>query len=77
MGFPGGSLVKNPPADADDRSLIPAFGKTPHASGHLHLCATATEPELEPASCNYGSPRPLQPMLCYERSHRSEKLVRN
>jgi len=45
-GFPGGSLVKNPPANADHRSLIPAFGKIPHASGHLRLCTTATEPEL-------------------------------
>ena len=43
---PGASLVKNPPANADDRSLIPAFGKIPHASGQLSLCATTTEPEL-------------------------------
>ena len=27
MGFPGGSLVKNPPANAEDMGLIPKSGK--------------------------------------------------
>ena len=26
-GFPGGSVVKNPPADAGDRGLIPGLGQ--------------------------------------------------
>ena len=29
MGFPGGSVVKNPPANAGDVSLIPRWGKSP------------------------------------------------
>ena len=29
MGFPNGSAVKNPPANAGDLSLIPGSGKSP------------------------------------------------
>ena len=29
MGFPGGSVIKNPPADAGDESLIPGSGRSP------------------------------------------------
>ena len=29
MGFPGGSVVKNPPANAGDSGLIPGFGRSP------------------------------------------------
>ena len=38
MGFPGGSVVKNPPANAGDLGLIPGWGRslekemTPHSS---------------------------------------------
>ena len=28
-GFPGGSLVKNPPANAGDVGLIPGLGRSP------------------------------------------------
>ena len=28
-GFPGGSVVKNPPANAGDAGLIPGLGKSP------------------------------------------------
>ena len=28
MGFPGGSVVKNPPADARDTGLIPGLGRS-------------------------------------------------
>ena len=28
-GFPGGSVVKNPPANAGDMSLIPGSGRSP------------------------------------------------
>ena len=27
--FPGGSVVKNPPANAEDTGLIPALGRSP------------------------------------------------
>ena len=29
IGFPGGSVVKNPPANARDLGLIPGLGKSP------------------------------------------------
>ena len=29
MGFPGGSLVKNPPANAGDMGSIPGSGRSP------------------------------------------------
>ena len=28
-GFPGGSMVKNPPANAEDMDLIPGLGRIP------------------------------------------------
>ena len=29
MGFPGGSVVKNPPVNAGDAGLIPGSGRSP------------------------------------------------
>ena len=29
LGFPGGSVVKNPPANAGDAGLFPTLGSTP------------------------------------------------
>ena len=29
LGFPGGAVVKNPPADAKDAGLIPGLGRSP------------------------------------------------
>ena len=29
MGFPGGSVVKNPPVNAEDAGLIPESGRSP------------------------------------------------
>ena len=43
QGSPGGSVVKNPPASAEDMDLIL---KIPHASGPLNPRATTTEPVL-------------------------------
>ena len=44
-GFPGGSVVKNPPASAGDM-LDPWSGRIPRAAEYLSLCATTTEPVL-------------------------------
>ena len=40
--FPGGSVVKNPPADAGDTGSISGPGR----SHMLSPCTTTTEPEL-------------------------------
>ena len=45
--FPGGPVVKNPPFNARDTSLIPSHGtKTLHAVGQLTPHAAAREPTL-------------------------------
>ena len=45
-GFPGGSVVETPPANAVDNGLHPWFRKIPHAPEQLSPCATITEPVL-------------------------------
>ena len=46
LGFPGGSMVKNPPANAGDLGSIPDPGRSHIHSGQLSSCATTTEPVL-------------------------------
>ena len=36
LGFPGGSVVKNMPANAGDASLIPGSGKSPEEEVAIH-----------------------------------------
>ena len=43
LGFPGCSVVKNPPANAGDTGLIPYLGRS-HMQ--LSLCAITIEPVL-------------------------------
>ena len=40
MGFPGGAVVENPPANAGDMGL----SRVPHATKQVSLWATTTEP---------------------------------
>ena len=44
--FSGGTVVKNPFANAGDTGSIPSLGKIPHAAEQLSPCATTTEPAL-------------------------------
>ena len=44
--FPGGTVDKNPPANAEDMDSDPWSRKSPHAMEQLSLCATATEHAL-------------------------------
>ena len=76
-GFPGGSVVETPPANAVDNGLHPWFRKIPHAPEQLSpgtpqplsLCSRAQELQLL-------SLHSLEPMLNSKRSHvRSEKLA--
>ena len=41
--FPGGTVVKNLPANAGGHGFEPWSGKIPHAVEHLSLCATTTK----------------------------------
>ena len=43
MDFPGGALVKNPPANAGGHGFEPWSGKIPHAAEQLSPRATTTE----------------------------------
>ena len=45
MDFPGGAVVKNPPANAG-HGFDPCSGKIPHAAEQLSPYATTTEPAL-------------------------------
>ena len=44
-GFPGGSVVKNLPANAGGDGLYPWFREIPQAAEQLSPCAIITEPE--------------------------------
>ena len=44
--FPGGAVVKNPPASAGGHGFEPWSGKIPYAAEQLSPWATTTEPEL-------------------------------
>ena len=53
MGFPGGAVVKNPPANAGDMGLSPGPGRShmlrsnkAHAQQLLSLHSRAHEPQL-------------------------------
>ena len=45
-GFPGGSAVKNPPANAGDKSLIPDPGRSHVPWKKISPCATNIESVL-------------------------------
>ena len=64
LDFPGGPVVKNPPANARDMNLIPGPGRShmlrPHALQWRGPCAITTEPVH------------WQPVLHNKRSHCSE-----
>ena len=47
LGFPGGAVVSNPPANAGDTGLGPGPGRSHMpATEQLSPCATTTEPVL-------------------------------
>ena len=45
-GFPGGAVVKNPPANARGHGFEPWPRKIPNAAEQLSPCTTTTEPAL-------------------------------
>ena len=74
-GFPGGAVVKNPPANAGDMGSSPGPGRShmpqsnwAHAPQLLSLCSRTREPQLL-------KPVHLEPVLFNKRSHRNEKLT--
>ena len=63
-GFSCGPVVKNPPSNAGDMSLIPDHGtEIPHAAGQLSLCAATTEE----VCLQMQRPRALEPGCHHKR----------
>ena len=70
--FPGGAVVKNPPANEGDTGSSPGPGRShmprsnkARASQLLSLRSRAREPQLLKPTC-------LEPALCNNRSHHNE-----
>ena len=75
MGFPGGAVVKNPPANAGDTGSIPGPGRS-----HMPRSNWARVPQLLSLRSRACKPQllklaRLEPMLRNKRSHRNEKPV--
>ena len=78
--FPGGTVVKNPPANAGTQ-VRALFREDPTCRGATKpVCHNYWACALEPTSHNYWAcvpqllkPMPLEPMLHNKRSHRNEK----
>ena len=72
QGFPGGSVVKNPPANAGDTGSVPNLGRS-HMPRQLNPCFTIAEPVLLSPGTTTSEAGHLEPLLCSKRSHRDEK----
>ena len=47
LGFPSGTLVKNPPANAGDTGLIPGLGRSPGEGNGYPLQYTCLENSMD------------------------------
>ena len=72
-GFPGGTVVKNPPANAGDKGSRPGLGSfhmprsnEARAPQLLTLRSRAREPQLQKPAC-------LEPVLRNKKSQHNEK----
>ena len=78
--FPGGTVVKNLPANAGDTGSSPGLGRSHMPPSNqarvpqlLSLCSRAHEPQLLAHVPQLLKPVHLEPLLCEKRSHRNEK----
>ena len=55
VGFPGGSVVKNPPANAGDLGLIPGSGRSPGEGNGTHPSILAWRISWTEGLVCYGS----------------------
>ena len=51
MGFLGGSVVKNPPANAGDTGLIPGLGRSPGEGNGYPLQYSCLENSMDRGGC--------------------------
>ena len=68
QGFPGGAVVKNPPANAGDTGSSPGPGRS-----HMPRSNSARAPQLLSLHSGARVPQLLEPVLCNKRSHHNEK----
>ena len=54
MGFPGGTMVKNPPANAGDVDLIPVLGRSPGLGNGNPLQCFCLENSMKSSLGEYG-----------------------
>ena len=55
MGFPGGSVVMNPPANAGDLGSIPGSGRSPgEGNGNLLQCSCLENPHGQRSLVDYS-----------------------
>ena len=81
MGFPGGSVVKNPPANAEDTGPIPGLGisHVPWSNYAdepqlLNLWSKTWDPQLlSPCATTTEAFTPLEPVFHNKRSHPNGK----
>ena len=76
LGFPGGAVVKNPPANSGDTGSSPGPGRS-----HMPWSSKACAPQLlglrsRAQESQLLKPTHLEPVLCNKRSHRNEKPTR-
>ena len=73
--FPGGTVVKNPPANAGHMGWSPGPGRS-HMPQSNYVCAPQLL-RLHSRACEPQLLKPvyLEPVLCKKRSHHNEKPV--
>ena len=64
--IPVGSVVKNPPANAEDMASIPDLGRSHMLRSNLAPCTT-TEPVLWSLRAALLKPTSLEPVFCNKR----------
>ena len=78
--YPGGSVIKSPPAKAVDTGSIPGLGRSPmlqsnytHVPQLLSLCSRAWEPQLLSPCATTTEARAAEVCAPQKRSHSNEK----
>ena len=66
--FPGGTVLKNPPANAGDMGSIPGLRRS-----HMPQSNLACVPQLLSLRATTTEAHVLRAVLCNKRSHRNEK----
>ena len=68
MGFPGGSVVKNPPVNAGDAGSIPMLGRSPGQSNGSPLQYSCLEIPTDRGGCSC-SPWGCKELYVTEQEH--------